>query len=128
MKRFNVLDISMAIVGIMAAVILGVFIAHVSFGNTARVQITLNMTEDTDSAKYIKIGDDIWLENDTLLGSVSSIKSLESGGIAITLNATLTVIDGAYSINSTALKLGKSYSFRTKRITGVALCDAISGE
>ena len=128
MKRFNVLDISMAIVGIMAAVILGVFIAHVSFGNTARVQITLNMTEDTDSAKYIKIGDDIWLENDTLLGSVSSIKSLESGGIAITLNATLTVIDGAYSINSTALKLGKSYSFRTKRITGVALRDAISGE
>lgn len=128
MKRFNVLDISMAIVGIMAAVILGVFIAHVSFGNTARVQITLNMTEDTDSAKYIKIGDDIWLDNDTLLGSVSSIKSLESGGIAITLNATLTVIDGAYSINSTALKLGKSYSFRTKRITGVALCDAISGE
>lgn len=128
MKRFNVLDISMAIAGIMATVILSVFIAHVNFGNTARVQITLNMTEDTDSAKYIKIGDDLWIDNDTLLGSVSSIKSLESGGIAITLNATLTVIDGAYSINSTALKLGKSYSFRTKRITGVALCDAISGE
>lgn len=128
MKKFNALDITIVAAAIAIAVILGVLFARISFGDTVQAQITLNMTEDTDAAKYIKIGDSVWLEDDALLGSVASIKSLESGGIAITVNASVTAKDGTKSVNGIVLKLGKTYRFHTKRVLGIAVCDSISGE
>lgn len=128
MKKFNALDITITAAAIAVAVILGVLFARISFRGTVQAQITLSMTEDTDAAKYIKIGDSVWLEDDVLLGSVASIRSLESGGIAITVNAAVNAKDGTNSIGDLVLKLGKTYRFHTKRVLGNAVCDSISGE
>lgn len=127
MKKLNALDISIIIAAVTAAVLFGVMFAHSSIGTTSPAQITLNMTENTDSAKYVKIGDSVWI-GDSLLGSVSSVKSVDGGGIAITISASVTQKNGFTKVGDIDIKLGKSYSFRTKRILGSAVCDSISGE
>ncbi len=127
MKKLNALDVSIIITAVTVAVLFGVLFAHSNIGSASPAQITLNMTENTDSAKYVKIGDSVWI-GDSLLGSVSSVKSLDGGGIAITINASVTKKDGFTRVGTIDIKLGKSYTFRTKRILGSAVCDSISGE
>ena len=73
MKKLNALDISIIIGVIVASALFGVLYAHTVFGNSQEMQVTLTMTENTDAAKYIKIGDEVWLsDGDAVLGSSSA--------------------------------------------------------
>ena len=128
MKKLNALDISLIIGVVVASVLFGVLYAHTVFGGAQEMQVTLTMTEDTDAARYIKIGDELWLSGgDTVLGTVSSVKSLDGGGIAITVRADVRSTNGVSRAGGVTLKLGKTYPFYTKRILGSAVCDSITG-
>ncbi len=126
MKKLNSLDITILTVLILTLVLGSIVFARLNVYGNQEKQITLNMTEDFESAKYIKKGDGIYLE-DTYLGDVVSVKSLKEGGIAITVSATVKEIGGLYWVDGIRLKLGKEYAFKNKRIIGNAICEAIDG-
>ena len=112
MKKLNALDISIIIGVIVASVLFGVLYAHTVFGNSQEMQVTLTMTENTDAAKYIKIGDEVWLsDGDAVLGTVASVRSQDGGGIAITVRANVYSKDGISKAGGVTLKLGKTYPF-----------------
>lgn len=128
MKKLNALDISIIIGVIVASVLFGVLYAHTVLGSSQEMQITLIMTENTDAAKYIKIGDVVWIsDQNSVLGTVASVKSQDGGGIAITVKADVYSNNGISKADGVTLKLGKTYPFYTKRILGSAVCDSIVG-
>ena len=128
MKRFNSLDMLMTAAAVTAAVIVCFFLIRTNFFDTRNMQITLIITEDIDdSAKHLKSGDTVWIaDSDNALGTIASLKSTD-GGLAVTVDAAVTEKGGVKYAGGTVMKLGKSYTFRTKRVVGDAVCEAIDG-
>ncbi|MEG1743025.1 MAG: hypothetical protein RR246_02540 [Clostridia bacterium] len=122
MKKINAFDLLVICFLITATVAGTVFAAKQITTASDHALITLLICENiTESAPFLKVGDTLFFLDGSEIGTVSALKS-RSNGIAVTVNAT---IKDDMLIGKTKMKLGKTYSFFTKRILGDAECTGI---
>ncbi len=128
MKKFKPLDIILIIMLTVVLVFAVILLVRDYTDESKQAQLTFFMSEDIDSAKYLKIGGDVYLETGEYLGIVSAVKAPETGGITITVSVKANTDYGKITVSGVDIKLDKEYTLITKRLSAKTVCVQIEEE